>query len=72
MARFPLTRETHNAASLRYQDWFFPPNGRWPTWLDAMADCADDVKKRWRKALEAAGVDVDAGNLILRRIRRRQ
>lgn len=48
--------QPHNAQSLYYQYRFYGIRGRWPTWADAMAHCADDVKAHWREHLDNAGV----------------
>jgi len=41
----------HNAQSLYYQTTFNGILGRSPTWADAMAHCAEPVKKAWEKEL---------------------
>lgn len=48
--------EPHNQQSLAYQYDFYGKHGRWPTWLDAMAHCTEDVQAKWKEALEARGV----------------
>lgn len=48
----------HNRDSLCYQYKFYDQHGRWPTWADAMAHCAPEVKAIWRRELEARGVEV--------------
>lgn len=48
----------HNKDSLCYQYKFYDQHGRWPTWADAMAHCAPEVKAIWRHELEARGVEV--------------
>jgi hypothetical protein len=54
----------HDATSLYYQYQFYGQHERWPNWKDAMADCPDDVKAKWIAALEAKGVDVEAGKVL--------
>ena len=39
----------HDQQSLYYQMAFHAQNGRYPTWADAMAHCAPEVKRRWPK-----------------------
>ena len=48
----------HNKDSLCYQYKFYDQHGRWPTWADAMAHCAPEVKAIWRRELVARGVEV--------------
>ena len=43
--------QPHNQQSLTYQMQFHATHGRWPTWSDAMAHCADEVKRHWRREL---------------------
>lgn len=52
-------RMPHNRDSLTYQYKFYDENGRWPTWADAMAHCAPEVKAYWTEALQAIGVNVE-------------
>lgn len=49
----------HNRDSLAYQYKFYDENGRWPTWMDAMAHCDEDMKQTWIKALREEGVVVE-------------
>lgn len=49
----------HNQQSLYYQYKFFQERDRWPTWVDAMAHCPDDVKHAWTEALRQHGVEVN-------------
>lgn len=49
----------HNKDSLTYQYKFYDLNGRWPTWVDAMAHCTPEIRALWREALEQRGVKVD-------------
>lgn len=51
-------RMPHNKQSLFYQYAFYARNGRWPTWEDAMAHCAEEVKEVWRQALKEAGEEL--------------
>jgi len=48
--------QPHNPQSLYYQFLFYADTGRFPTWKDAMAHCADEVKKKWIVALKAKGI----------------
>jgi len=48
--------QAHNQQSLFYQYKFFGENGRWPTWNDAIAHCAPEVKAQWVKHLTDLGV----------------
>lgn len=52
-------RQPHNPNSLYYRTRFYQENGRYPTWADAMAHCAPDVRAVWRTELLKLGVDVD-------------
>ena len=38
----------HDNRSLFYQYSFFKLSGRWPTWEDAMAHCAENIKEATR------------------------
>lgn len=48
----------HNKASLTYQYKFYDAFGRWPTWLDAMEHCPEEVKTRWIQAFKEQGIDI--------------
>lgn len=48
--------QPHNRDTLYYQTKFKLNKKRWPTWEDAMAHCAEDVKRVWREALTEKGV----------------
>ena len=54
----------HNQQSMYYQMQFHAKHGRWPTWTDAMAHCAEPVRTAWRKLLidemGKHGIDVPA------------
>ena len=50
--------QPHNQQSLAYQYKFYDQHGRWPTWIDAMAHCTDEVKAFWIAELCSRGVDV--------------
>lgn len=54
--------EPHDQQSLFYQYHFYYEHDRWPTWADAIAHCADDVKQAWTEALAELGIDVDDKN----------
>ncbi len=43
--------QPHNQQSLYYQMAFNATHGRYPTWSDAMAHCAPEVRAHWRKHL---------------------
>lgn len=49
----------HNRDSLAYQYKFYDEHGRWPTWMDAMAHCDEEMKQAWIKALREKGVAID-------------
>ena len=51
----------HNQQQLHYQYSFYADHGRWPTWRDAMAHCADDVRAQWTAILTEKGIDLDGG-----------
>ena len=48
--------QPHDAHHLYYQFAFYADHGRWPTWRDAVAHCADDVKEQWELALRRRGM----------------
>jgi hypothetical protein len=48
-------RLPHDAQSLYYQYRFYGLRGRWPTWADAAAHCADHVRETWRELLVEQG-----------------
>jgi hypothetical protein len=52
----------HDQQSLHWQYHFYIEHGRWPTWADAIAHCADDVKQAWTETLAELGIDVDDKN----------
>jgi hypothetical protein len=47
--------EPHNAESLFYQMKFHAEHGRWPVWADAVAHCAEPVRKAWEAELRRRG-----------------
>jgi hypothetical protein len=47
--------EPHNQQSLYYQYRFYGVRGRWPTWADAVAHCAPQMRERWERELRASG-----------------
>ena len=51
-------KHPHNRASLAYQYKFYDQYGRWPTWEDAMAHCAEEIKEYWKQALRERGVEI--------------
>lgn len=47
----------HDAQSLYYQYKFYGENDkRWPTWLDAMAHCTEEMQTHWKRELLKMGV----------------
>lgn len=52
-------RLPHNRDSLAYQYKFYDKNGRWPTWVDAMAHCSEDVKEQTLAVLREHGVELE-------------
>lgn len=50
--------EPHNRDSLFYQFKFYQEHGRWPTWIDAMAHCSDEIKEFWIRELKALGAKI--------------
>jgi hypothetical protein len=48
--------EPHSQQSLRYQYAFYAEHDRWPTWSDAMAHCAPEVKAAWSQELRKLGI----------------
>jgi hypothetical protein len=43
--------QPHNQQSLYYQYRFYGVRGRWPTWADAMAHCAEEIRLHWERTL---------------------
>lgn len=52
----------HYAYGLFYQMRFKEEHGRWPSWIDAMAHCSEEIKKAFSAGLKKAGVDVNQPN----------
>lgn len=50
--------QPHNPDSLYYKMWFRKQHDRWPTWEDALAHCAEDVRKKWVEALKSHGINI--------------
>jgi hypothetical protein len=50
--------EPHNQESMYWQYWFHDQHGRWPTWVDAMAHCSDDMREAWESGLAQHGITV--------------
>lgn len=48
--------QPHNRDSLFYQYNFYDKNGCWPTWVDTMSHCPEEVKKLWIAELEARDI----------------
>jgi hypothetical protein len=38
-----------------YQMRFYGVRGRWPTWADAVAHCAPNMRAHWKRALTRKG-----------------
>lgn len=53
--------EAHNAESVYYQCRFHERTGRWPTWRDAVAHCAPQVREAWEAELRRLGVWPEEG-----------
>lgn len=51
--------EPHDQQSFFYQFVFYNEHGRSPTWADAMAHCADEVKAAWVAELAKFGITVE-------------
>lgn len=43
--------QPHDASHLQYQYTFYARHHRWPTWIDAVAHCAPEVRAAWRTQL---------------------
>ena len=41
----------HNLQSLYYQMSFMQVNDRWPTLVDSMQHCTDEIKQKWCQSL---------------------
>jgi hypothetical protein len=48
----------HNQKSLFWQYSFREKHGRWPTWADALAHCAPEMREQWVTTLAEHGVIV--------------
>jgi hypothetical protein len=46
----------HDQQKPVYRYLFYDKHGRWPTWLDAMAHCSDEVKESWAALLADQGI----------------
>ena len=53
----------HDAKSMYYQTVFHNEHGRLPTWEDAMAHCADDMKQLWLDAMDRVQLELTKLNL---------
>ncbi len=51
--------QPHNRDSLAYQYKFYDEYGRWPTWIDAMAHCPEQIQEFWKEALRERGVKLE-------------
>jgi len=47
--------QPHNRDSLYYQYKFYGQHGRWPTWIDAMEHCDEDMRAAVSAALKNIG-----------------
>lgn len=56
--------EPHDPTSIKYQLLFSAnhPQGRLPTWEDAIAHCEEDIKTSWRSLLPQLGIDPDSSD----------
>lgn len=52
--------QAHDATSLYYAFWFNQEYGRSPTWADAIAHCAPELKQLWIDQLTGAGIDINS------------
>jgi len=48
--------EPHDQTSLFYQMKFNMEHDRYPTWVDAMGHCSDEMKAAWTEELKKRGV----------------
>jgi hypothetical protein len=48
----------HDQTSMFWQYSFMEKQGRWPTWVDALAHCQPEMRQRWVKALAERGIVV--------------
>lgn len=57
--------EPHDPTALKYQMLFAAnhPQGKSPTWEDAMAHCEEDVKTKWRRTLKTVGIDSNSSDV---------
>ena len=46
----------HDPMKLQYQYYFYAEHDRWPTWVDALAHCSDEMYEAWREGLAQHGV----------------
>ena len=56
--------QPHNQQSLHYKYHFYERFGAWPTWADAMAHCADEVRDKWLAALREQKPDLIIGEVL--------
>ena len=45
----------HDWQSIYYHYRFYAVRGRWPTWADAVAHCAPNVRAHWERELRKIG-----------------
>lgn len=60
-------KEPHDPTTLRYRMLFAAnhPQGKSPTWEDAMVHCDEDVKERWKKFLiKIMGIDPNSPDVL--------
>lgn len=48
--------EPHDAQSVYYQMRFRAAHGRYPTWADALAHCAPEVRASWEAGIRKMGI----------------
>ncbi|MFE1598231.1 hypothetical protein [Methylobacterium sp. ID0610] len=48
--------QPHDATRLHYQYSFRAEHGRWPTWADAVAHCAEPIREAWEAELRSRGL----------------
>ncbi len=51
--------QPHNRDSVYYRVRFRQKHGRWPSYLDAMAHCPEDIQKLWKLEMSKQGIDLE-------------
>ena len=49
----------HYKDSPKYQKYFHDKYGRYPSWLDAMDHCTQEIKSLWVEELRKRDIDVE-------------